>query len=114
MNTKPEFIGTVDRLPNALCAAFLGWNLNGGYVAKTKKTGVYLRKGDKVIVIYCEGTAIKESYLMNDHGIERFKLFSKQWLLADKKFVESLSDSMCAKFSEVKIHLKNKQYLKVA
>ena len=37
MNPKPEFVGTVNRLPNALCAAFIQWLLNGGYVTKSKK-----------------------------------------------------------------------------
>ena len=114
MNPKPEFVGTVNRLPNAICAAFIQWLLNGGYVTKSKKDGMHLKRGDKVVIIYCKNGVVDPSYLMNDCGVDRFKLFSKQWLLADKRFVEGLSNSMCAKFSEIKAFAIDKQYLKVA
>lgn len=114
MNPKPEFVGTVNRLPYALCAAFIQWLLNGGYVAKLKKDGMHLKCGDKVVIIYCKNGVVELSYLMNDCGVDRFRLFSKQWFLADKRFVEGLGNSMCAKFSEIKAFAINKQYLKVA
>lgn len=96
-----EHINTISRLPNELCPAFMEWCVRGGHEIKIKKDRVVVRKGLKTGEIFAKRGAIQPSYLMNDYLVERFKLFSLQWLKQGKSFVNDLDNSMMCKFAEV-------------
>ena len=55
----------------------------------------------KKTVLLSEKVRKLARYLMNDYMIERFKLFSLQWLKYGKSFVNDLDSSMMSKFVEV-------------
>ena len=96
-----EHINTISRLPNELCPAFIEWCVCGGHEIKIKKDRVVIRKGAKTGEIFAKRGQVQPSYLMNDYMIERFKLFSLQWLKYGKSFVNDLDSSMMSKFAEV-------------
>ena len=72
-----------------------------GMKSKSKKDRVVIRKGAKTGEIFAKRGQVQSSYLMNDYMIERFKLFSLQWLKYGKSFVNDLDNSMMSKFVEV-------------
>ena len=96
-----EHINTISRLPNELCLAFMEWCVRGGHEIKVKKDRVVIRKGTKTGEIFAKRGQIQPSYLMSGYMIERFKLFSLQWLKYGKSFVNDLDNSMMSKFVEV-------------
>ena len=96
-----EQIKVITRLPNALCTAFLEWLVRGGHDIKVKKDRVVIKKGLKTGEIIAKRGSIQPDYAMNPYLIERFKLFSLQWLKHGKAWVEELDNSMMCKFAEV-------------
>lgn len=96
-----EHINTISRLPNELCPAFMEWCVRGGHEIKVKKDRVVIRKGAKTGEIFAKRGQIQPSYFMSGYMIERFKLFSLQWLKYGKSFVNDLDSSMMSKFVEV-------------
>ena len=96
-----EHINTFSRLPNELCPAFMEWCVRGGHEIKVKKDRVVIRKGAKTGEIFAKRGQIQPSYFMSGYMIERFKLFSLQWLKYGKSFVNDLDSSMMSKFVEV-------------
>ena len=96
-----EHINTISRLPNELCPAFMEWCVRGGHEIKVKKDRVVIRKGAKTDEIFAKRGQIQPSYFMSGYMIERFKLFSLQWLKYGKSFVNDLDNSMMSKFIEV-------------
>lgn len=97
---KPDIIQTVTRLPNELSPAFMEWCLRGGHSIKVKKDRVCVHKDQKRGEVICKPGVIQESYAMNEYMIERFQLFSRQWLKYGKSFVNELDQSMMGKYSE--------------
>ena len=95
-----EHINTISRLPNELCPAFMEWCVRGGHEIKIKKDRVVIRKGAKTGEIFAKRGQIQPSYFMSGYMIERFKLFSLQWLKYGKSFVNDLDNSMMSKFIE--------------
>ena len=95
-----EHINTISRLPNELCPAFMEWCVRGGHEIKVKKDRVVIRKGTKTGEIFAKRGQIQPSYFMSGYMIERFKLFSLQWLKYGKSFVNDLDNSMMSKFIE--------------
>ena len=95
-----EHINTISRLPNELCPAFMEWCVRGGHEIKVKKDRVVIRKGAKTGEIFAKRGQIQPSYFMSGYMIERFKLFSLQWLKYGKSFVNDLDNSMISKFVE--------------
>ena len=95
-----EHINTISRLPNELCPAFMEWCVRGGHEIKVKKDRVVIRKGAKTGEIFAKRGQIQPSYFMSGYMIERFKLFSLQWLKYGKSFVNDLDNSMMSKFIE--------------
>ena len=96
-----EHINTISRLPNEPCPAFMEWCVRGGHEIKVKKDRVVIRKGAKTGEIFAKRGQIQPSYFMSGYMIERFKLFSLQWLKYGKSFVNDLDSSMMSKFVEV-------------
>ena len=96
-----EQIKVITRLPNELCTAFLEWLVRGGHEIKVKKDRVVIKKGSKTGEILAKRGSIQPDYAMNEYLIERFKLFSLQWLKYGKAWVEELDNSMMCKFVEV-------------
>lgn len=96
-----EHINTISRLPNELCPAFMEWLVRGGHEIKVKKDRIVIKKAQKTGEIIAKRGSIQASYAMNDYMIERFKLFSLQWLKYGKSRVEELDNSMMCKFAEV-------------
>ncbi|MBI1452986.1 hypothetical protein IL972_13790 [Acinetobacter sp. FL51] len=96
-----EQIKVITRLPNELCTAFLEWLVRGGHDIKVKKDRVVVKKGSKNGEILAKRGSIQPDYAMNAYLIERFKLFSLQWLKYGKAWVEELDNSMMCKFVEV-------------
>ena len=96
-----EHINTISRLPNELCPAFMEWCVRGGHEIKVKKDRVVIRKGAKTGEIFAKRGQIQPSYFMSGYMIERFKLFSLQWLKYGKSFVNDLDSSMMSKCVEV-------------
>ena len=96
-----EQIKVITRLPNELCTAFLEWLVRGGHDIKVKKDRVVIKKGSKTGEILAKRGSIQPDYAMNEYLIERFKLFSLQWLKYGKAWVEELDNSMMCKFIEV-------------
>ncbi|RKG41952.1 hypothetical protein D9K81_16135, partial [Acinetobacter chengduensis] len=66
-----------------------------------KKDRVVIKKGSKTGEILAKRGSIQPDYAMNEYLIERFKLFSLQWLKYGKAWVEELDNSMMCKFVEV-------------
>ena len=95
-----KHINTISRLPNELCPAFMEWCVRGGHEIKVKKDRVVIRKGAKTGEIFAKRGQIQPSYFMSGYMIERFKLFSLQWLKYGKSFVNDLDNSMMSKFIE--------------
>lgn len=75
--------------------------MRGGHEIKVKKDRVVIRKGAKTGEIFAKRGQIQPSYFMSGYMIERFKLFSLQWLKYGKSFVNDLDSSMMSKFVEV-------------
>ena len=96
-----EQIKVITRLPNELCTAFMEWLVRGGHDIKVKKDRVVIKKGSKTGEILAKRGSIQPDYAMNEYLIERFKLFSLQWLKYGKAWVEELDNSMMCKFVEV-------------
>lgn len=96
MNTKQ-----ITHIPHDLLPAFVEWLDRGGHEVKQKKNGLFLVKNDKRGHIFGKAGVVQESYLMNDYMIERFALFSQQWLKYGKKFVKELDVSMKRKLAEM-------------
>ena len=96
-----EQIKVITRLPNELCTAFMEWLVRGGHEIKVKKDRIVIKKAQKTGEIIAKRGSIQASYAMNDYMIERFKLFSLQWLKYGKSWVEELDNSMMCKFAEV-------------
>ncbi|MDM1272645.1 hypothetical protein [Acinetobacter indicus] len=94
---KPDIIQTVTRLPNELSPAFMEWCLRGGHSIKVKKDRVCIHKDQKRGEVICKPGVIQESYAMNEYMIERFQLFSRQWLKYGKSFVDELTYVMLSK-----------------
>lgn len=96
-----EHINTISRLPNELCPALWSGVCVVDMKSRSKKDRVVIRKGTKTGEIFAKRGQIQPSYLMSDYMIERFKLFSLQWLKYGKSFVNDLDNSMMSKFIEV-------------
>lgn len=99
MKKDIDLIQQATMLPNSLCEPFIQWLMNGEYSVSVKKDGVYFHKGNKVAVIYSRGIE-QPFYKMNSHMIERFELFSRQWLKYGKDFLQALRAEM--RFKHVK------------
>ena len=100
-----EFIEVVTQLPNELCPAFMEWCVRGDHKIEVKKDRVLIRKNGKKGEIYCKRGHVQPSYPMNDYMVERFKLFSLQWLKHGKDFVTELDSSMIGKYNEAVRHV---------
>lgn len=92
---------TITRLPNELCTAYMEWLIRGGHEIKIKKDRVIIKKGQNSGEIMAKRGLIQPSYAMNEYMIERFKLFSLQWLKHGKAWIEELNQSMLFKFSKI-------------
>ena len=96
-----EQLITITRLPNELCTAYMEWLIRGGHEIKIKKDRVIVKKGQKSGEIMAKRGLIQPSYAMNEYMIERFKLFSLQWLKHGKAWIEELDQSMMFKYSQI-------------
>lgn len=96
-----EQLITITRLPNELCTAYMEWLIRGGHEIKIKKDHVIVKKGQKSGEIMAKRGLIQPSYAMNEYMIERFKLFSLQWLKHGKAWIEELDQSMMFKYSQI-------------
>ena len=96
-----EQLITITRLPDELCAAYREWLIRGGHEIKIKKDRVIVKKGQKSGEIMAKRGLIQPSYAMNEYMIERFKLFSLQWLKHGKAWIEELDQSMMFKYSQI-------------
>jgi hypothetical protein len=99
MNTPQENV--ITRLPHNLCPAFIEWCARGGHQVKIKKDRVLLLKNGKRGEIFGKRGLVQETYAMNEYMIDRFYLFSLQWLKYGKQFVNELDSSMMSKYVEV-------------
>ena len=72
-----------------------------GMKSKSKKTVSLSEKAQKLVRYLQSAVRFSRVILMSDYMIERFKLFSLQWLKYGKSFVSDLDNSMMSKFVEV-------------
>ncbi len=74
-----EVVIVIRRIPNHLCAAFIGWVIVGGHTVKNCNGHVRISKDGEVARIYFDGE-IQPDYKMDKVCIKYFENFSRWWL----------------------------------
>ncbi|WP_038342125.1 hypothetical protein [Acinetobacter sp. A47] len=105
---KPEVPQPVKRIPDPLVFPFSVFMQNGGYSISPAKDGVSFKKGKYTGKIKGSWSVRADFYEMNEHCINRFKMFTELYLKGGKKFIEDLTQQG---FARLPPHMRDQTFL---
>lgn len=111
LKIKSEVKRPVKRIPDQLLFPFTVFMHNGGYTISPTKEGFSYKKGNDIGKINGIWGDEIESYEMNEHCINRFKIFTELYLKHGKYFINELTQQG---YNRLPKNLREKQSLKVA
>ena len=108
-----EVAKVIKRIPNSLCAAFIGWVIVGGHTVKNCNGHVRISKDRKVARIYFDGEILPD-YEMDALCIKYFESFSKWWLRNGGGKLTALGNESAAMYFAVQKQVIKLGYLGMA
>ncbi|MFV5191558.1 hypothetical protein ACMXYY_05370 [Acinetobacter courvalinii] len=108
---KPDATQLMKCIPDPLIFPFSVFMQNGGYSISPAKDGITFKKDKHIGKIKGSWTIRADFYEMNEHCMNRFKMFAELYLKNGKKFIEELTEQGLTRLPP---HMRNQKVLKVA